>query len=87
MVYHIAPPPPPPPLPSQPSHPVDPVDLRDWEDNGVDPDTPDSPTHADGIDIAFAALCRDLAGFNAEEFDTALKDLPLQEPAAKLQRV
>ena len=75
--------PPPPPLLLQPPLPVDPVDLRDWKDHGIDPGTPDSPPHAQDIDIALAALLKGLPGFNAEELDTVLNDLPLPEPWAK----
>ena len=73
-----APPPPPPPL--QPPLPVDAVDLRDWEDYGINLDAPDSHPHAHDINIMLDALSKCLPGFNTEELDTALRDLPLPEP-------
>ena len=49
----------------------------------MDPDVPDSLPHAHGVNIALAVLIQGLMGFNAEELDTALEDLPLLEPGGK----
>ena len=75
----------PPPLPLQPPLPVGPVHLRDWEVYGIDLDVPHSPPHAYDIDFVLAALLKGLPDFNAEELDTALKDLACPNQAQRVE--
>ena len=56
------------------------------EDYGLDPEmhlTPDFSPYAHDLILVFASLLKGFQGFNAGEMDTALKDLPLQEPREK----
>ena len=59
------------------------MDRRDWEDYGMDPDGQDSPHSSDDIDLALAALMKDLLEIAADELETLLIDLPMPEPGAK----
>ena len=45
--------------------------------------TPDFSPYAHDLILVFASLLKGFQGFNAGEMDTALKDLPLQEPREK----